>query len=65
MWINWSPNDDGIDPRVTNWILGFTEKAMAKYWDEQYDYEQVLRAESENRERDELARLKAKFEGNT
>jgi hypothetical protein len=30
MWINWSPDDTGVDPRVTEWIEGRAEKAVAE-----------------------------------
>ena len=59
MWLNWSPNGDygGIDQRIAEWILGNVIKAMSAHWDAEC-------AEEERKEREELARLKAKYDDN-
>lgn len=62
MWINWSPDFEGLDPRVTGTIRSFVEKAMEKYHDELYEYSKLQEAERENSERELLATLKTKYE---
>lgn len=58
-WINYSEN---WPQKIAEWLEAEISVAMAKYFDAQYDIEKVARAEQENAERDELARLKAKYE---
>lgn len=64
MWLNWSPDQDygGLDKRIAEWVLGNVEKAMGAYWDAEYDAGKIREAEREKAERDELARLKAKYD---
>lgn len=64
MWINWSPDENGVDRRV---IEFFDEAAHAMSFTY---YEQVAktqeaerRIQEEQHERQEYERLKAKFEG--
>lgn len=62
-WINWTPDDDtGVDRRVTEWVAEQARIAMDKYWDAEFDADQIRKADQENAERDELRRLKAKYE---
>lgn len=60
-WLNWS---DTIPERVTEWIMRQKEKAMDNWFEEEYGREQMEAAKRENHEREELARLKAKYEQN-
>lgn len=63
MWINWTPDDQtGVDRRVTEWFEAEAQKAMDKWWEAEEKAQDREQAEAENRERAELARLKAKFE---
>lgn len=59
MWINWSPNDDGIDDRIVAFFRNWSEKAMAKVCG---DIEDGFAANEKARERAAYERLKAKFE---
>lgn len=65
-WINYSPDDDccpyKVDRRVLEWLTKAYEKAMDNWFDQQYDAEMMRKAEIEKQEREELARLKAKYE---
>lgn len=61
-WINWSPADNGVDDRVTDWIAVHAQKAMDAYWEQEYGAQTVRDAERENHERSQLAALKAKYE---
>lgn len=61
-WINWSP--DGwteVDPRVSQWIVDQVSIAMDRWNDDQYEWEKFEEAHRENKERDELRRLKGKY----
>lgn len=62
MWINWSPDPDGIDRRITEWFEAQAEKAMANYRDSEWKRENAERSDEERRERTELMRLKEKYE---
>lgn len=66
MYINWSPDGDGVDRRITEWIEGLASKAMAK-WHNEVEAERLERTknESEAAERAQYERLKAKFEGHS
>ena len=64
MWINWSPDENGVDQRVLDFFVESYEAMALTY------YEEVAKAqEAENRirqeqhERKEYERLKVKFEG--
>ena len=59
MWINWSPNDDGVDDRVISFFRNWSEKATNKI---RGDIEDGFAANEEARERAQYERLKAKFE---
>lgn len=64
-WWNFSDGSspvEGVDHRVIEWLQAQHEKAMDKYLDAQYSAEERRGAERENAEREELARLKAKYE---
>lgn len=63
MYINWSPDSDGVDRRITEWINGLASRAMAK-WHEGVEADRLERTKGEREaaEREELARLKAKYE---
>lgn len=58
-WLNWS---DSIPGDFAHWIMRQKDVAMSKFYDVEYEAEKVAAAERENLERDELARLKAKYE---
>lgn len=63
MWINWSPDDDGCDRRVTEWFRDCWADAYARYDDEVWEAQRESR-ERKQREDDlaKLAELKAKYE---
>ena len=58
-WINYS---ESWSQEIAGWLEAEIGVAMGKYFDAQYDAKQLAEAERENKERDELARLKAKYE---
>lgn len=59
-WLNWS---DSIPEQVAEWFEEQHSKAMDNWFNAECAREDRARAEAENREREELARLKAKYEG--
>lgn len=62
-WWNFSERDvPGVDHRVIEWLQAQYEIAMDKYLEAECSAEERMRAEAENHEREELARLKAKYE---
>lgn len=57
--LNWATNGEEIDPRITEWFANCYAKARGGY----DTYTEMRRAEdSERHEREQLARLKAKYE---
>lgn len=61
-WCNWSDNGDGIDQRIVDWFRKQVEIAMDKFHEANYEAEEKQRKiDTEKREREELARLKAKY----
>jgi hypothetical protein len=63
MWINWSPNSDGVDERVMSFFRTLGDRDIAKFQrDIQEYFAEQRKEETEKAERDELVRLKKKFE---
>ena len=62
LWINWSPDDNGVDRRITEWVAKQAEKAMDKWWNQDDRRESRRLADQEAAERAELQRLKEKYE---
>lgn len=63
-YCNWSPNHDGVDQRIVDWFAEQGEIAMARWHQEVEDYHAERdKVENEKREREELARLQAKYGG--
>lgn len=70
MWINWSPDSDGIDARIREWFREKAEAGYARYeamLKKRHKEEKAARPasninEEEEDERAELARLKAKYD---
>lgn len=58
-WVNWTP--DYAD-KIRDWLQGQIDIAMDKYWDREHDIRALTEAKQEDAEREELARLKAKYE---
>jgi hypothetical protein len=58
-WVNWSP--DYAD-KIRDWLEQQIEIGRGKWFDAEYDAQLLRDAEREAAERDELARLKAKYE---
>jgi hypothetical protein len=62
-WCNWSGGEEGIDSRITEWIESVRDQAYRSYYDAMDKAEEERRKpEVEKAEREELARLKAKYE---
>lgn len=61
-WLNWS---DSLPERVAEWIVEQKECAMNRWFAANEDAEARAAAELENRERQELERLKLKYEPRT
>lgn len=61
-WINWSPEDDGVDRRITEWISEAAEEGEARIRESMYrDEREAEKRRNEQAERDEYERLKLKF----
>lgn len=61
-WCNWSPNSDGIDQRIVDWFREQAAIAISKWSNEIWEQQaERRRIETEEKEREELARLKAKY----
>ena len=58
-WLNWS---DSIPGNCATWIEAQHQKAMSLWYEAEWDSEDQRNAEIERQERDDLARLKAKYE---
>jgi hypothetical protein len=61
----WNFYDDevhGVDQRAIEWLRECHERAMDKYLEARCSAEERRNAEAENAEREQLARLKAKYE---
>ena len=63
--INYTPDDDsGVDSRVADWFKECYRKARYKYEEEMYEAQRAERErKTEAEEREQLARLKEKYEG--
>lgn len=62
-WINWSPNDDGIDQRIVDFFREAAEKGYARFDAQVAEYQHEYRERHEREsELAELQRLKAKYE---
>lgn len=59
-WTNYWPSNSGIDRRIVEWVSECWDDAKARY-----DAEARRREELERDERQELARLKAKYEASS
>lgn len=57
-WINYSPDDDGVDVRIKDWFKGSWEDSLEIYHDRVAEYE---RAELERIELAKLSELRAKY----
>lgn len=57
--LNWS---DNIPERVADWIETNHQKGMDNWYQAEWTADQRRQADIEDRERDELARLKEKYE---
>ncbi|MEH2501266.1 hypothetical protein V1290_000077 [Bradyrhizobium sp. AZCC 1578] len=53
----------GVDYRAIEWLQEQHAKAMSNYLEAQCSADERQQAEVENREREELERLKAKYKG--
>lgn len=66
MWINWSPefgDSRGVDRRIIEFFERASNKAMDKYDEELWDSQEEERKRiSEEKDRKEFERLKAKYE---
>jgi hypothetical protein len=63
-WLNWSGGHNDIDRRIIEWIESVRDRAMAKYDEEVAEYmAEQQKGAREKAEREELARLKAKYGG--
>lgn len=62
-YCNWSPNSDGVDQRVVDWFALQADIAISRWRDGvEADSRKNAKEASERREREELARLKSKYE---
>lgn len=62
-WLNWSPNDLGIDERIIEFFRKSSEDGYARYARQEAEHFKRERAiEIEKEERAELERLKNKYE---
>jgi hypothetical protein len=63
LWVNWFDNGCGIDQRIVDWFGEQSGIAIEKYRDElEAFYASREKATTEEAEKAELARLKAKYE---
>lgn len=65
MWINYYPDEScgyEVDRRVLEFFDAAYKKAMVAYFDDQYDASLIRDADKEKLEREELSRLKQKYE---
>ncbi len=58
-WVNWTPD---YPEKIYDWLKEQIDAAMDKHWDAELDAEKLDEARKEKAERDELARLRAKYE---
>lgn len=62
MWINWSPDySGGVDRRITEWFEEQSRAAMDRWFDAEFEKEELRRKDAEVLERAELARLQQKY----
>lgn len=63
-WINWSPDEcSGVDQRVLDFFRQATEDGLTRYHEEEMAYHAEQRKkETEENEREQLERLKKKYE---
>jgi hypothetical protein len=66
-YLNWTSTEvDGVDDRIIHFVRDIYERGMEVYHAEMYESRREQeRIETEAREKRELARLKAKYEGET
>ena len=57
-WINWSPNCEGVDQRIADWIRQCAEEGYAKYHSQ---VSESLAEMAAQREREDYERLKKKY----
>jgi len=63
MWINYWPDNDGVDNRIKEFFSGAWDDALARYKAQIYELDREDREKRERKkELEELARLKAKYE---
>ena len=61
--LNWAPDDDGIDCRIVEWFGACWSDAKRRYDEAVWESQQKQREqETERKDHEELARLKAKYE---
>lgn len=58
-WVNWTPD---YPDEIRDWLQEQIDIARGRYFDALYDAEMLTKAREEAAERDELRRLKAKYE---
>lgn len=58
-WVNWTP--DYVDD-IRSWLQEQIDIGQGRFFDAQYDAEMLDKARKEDAERNELQRLKAKYE---
>lgn len=62
-WINYTDNGEGVDRRIVDWFSECWRDAYCRYEDQIAAYhEEQNKAQNERLERQELVRLKAKYE---
>lgn len=62
MWINYSPNDNGIDRRITQFFIDGFNEGMAVYEKKMQEiYAREHKDEIERGEKEELKRLQEKY----
>lgn len=63
MWINYTPNENGIDRRIVEWFEDCWTDAYRRYQDKMDEQmEESRKEELEKKEKLELKRLKEKYE---
>ena len=61
-WINWSPDNDGVDKRIKEWFASCWDDAHHSYTERMEEATREFRAEmTEKTERKEYERLKKRF----
>jgi hypothetical protein len=62
MWINWSPDDYGVDPRVLDFFSRAYEEMYGTYIEQAIEHDLSEQDKKEADERREYERLRTKFE---